>query len=152
MEILQPPQSTFSQRLDPQITGNVGLYYCCYKLSLLGWNVMPTSRNARGVDIIAYNHDATNLISIQVKTLSKRAAVPLGTSLSKLMGRYWIIINKAATAPTAFVLEPADVRELAKKNLKDGKETFWLDPPQYEKAAFREAWGRLGHATPFLQQ
>jgi hypothetical protein len=33
--------------LDPQITGNVGLYYCCYRLSQLGWNVMPTARNAR---------------------------------------------------------------------------------------------------------
>jgi hypothetical protein len=32
---------------NPQITGNLGLYYCCYKLSLLGWNVMPTARNAR---------------------------------------------------------------------------------------------------------
>ena len=32
--------------LDPQLTGNVGLYYCCYRLSLLGWNVMPTARNA----------------------------------------------------------------------------------------------------------
>ena len=42
-----------SATLDPQLTGNVGLYYCCYRLSLLGWNVMPTARNARGVDIIA---------------------------------------------------------------------------------------------------
>lgn len=145
-------QSTLPQRLDPQITGNVGLYYCCYRLSLLGWNVMPTSRNARGVDIIAYNHDATKLVSIQVKTLSKRAAVPLGASLSKVMGHYWIIVNKVATIPTAFVLEPGDVRALAKKNVKDGKETFWLDPPQYEKAEFREAWGRLGDASPLLQQ
>src|SRR5689334_2198993 len=31
--------------LNPQLTGNVGLYYCCYRLSLLGWNVMPTARN-----------------------------------------------------------------------------------------------------------
>lgn len=50
-------------RLDPQITGNVGLYYCCYRLSLMGWNVMPTARNARGVDLIAYNHDASRMIS-----------------------------------------------------------------------------------------
>jgi len=30
----QPPS-----RLDPQITGNVGLYYCCYRLSLMGWKL-----------------------------------------------------------------------------------------------------------------
>ena len=52
--------------LNPQITGNLGLYYCCYKLSLLGWNVMPTARNARGVDIIAYSSDASRFQGIQV--------------------------------------------------------------------------------------
>ncbi len=51
--------------LNPQITGNVGLYYCCYKLSLLGWNVMPTARNARGVDLIAYSADASRFLGIR---------------------------------------------------------------------------------------
>ena len=37
-------------KLNPQVVGNVGLYYVCYKLSLQGWNVMPTARNARGID------------------------------------------------------------------------------------------------------
>jgi hypothetical protein len=55
-------------KLDPQITGNVGLYYSCYRLSLLGWNVMPTARNARGVDIIAYDSIASRFIGIQVKS------------------------------------------------------------------------------------
>ena len=30
-----------------QIVGNVGLYYVCYELSKRGWNVLPTSRNAK---------------------------------------------------------------------------------------------------------
>ena len=36
---------------DRQITGNVGLYFICYKLSRWGWNVLPTSRNARGIEL-----------------------------------------------------------------------------------------------------
>jgi hypothetical protein len=139
-------------RLDPQITGNVGLYYCCYRLSLMGWNVMPTARNARGVDLIAYDHDASRMISIQVKALSARAAVPLGTSLDKVMGQYWVILNRVATAPTAFILEPAEVKALAKSNVKDGKTTYWLDPPMYERAEFREAWQRIGQAKPASPQ
>jgi hypothetical protein len=83
--------------LNPQIVGNVGLYFACYHLSLLGWNVMPTARNARGVDVIAYNLLGTRFIGIQVKTLSKRNPVPLGSSLEKLMGDYWIIINRAVS-------------------------------------------------------
>jgi hypothetical protein len=40
---------------------------------------MPTTRNVRGVDIIAYNQDAIHKIAVQVKTLSKRSPVPLGS-------------------------------------------------------------------------
>ena len=67
---------------------------------------MPTARNARGVDIIAYSRDAGNLRGLQIKALSKRHPVPLGTSLDKVMGHYWIIVNKVATLPSAFVLPP----------------------------------------------
>ena len=94
-------------RLDPQLTGNTGLYYTCYHLSLLGWNVMPTARNARGVDIIAYSQDATRKLAIQVKALSKRNPVPLGTSLENIMGDFWVVVNKVTSpAPSAFVLLP----------------------------------------------
>jgi hypothetical protein len=33
-----------------QVIGNIGMYYAAYRLSQQGWNVMPTARNARGVD------------------------------------------------------------------------------------------------------
>lgn len=130
--------------LDPQITGNVGLYFCCYKLSLMGWNTMPTARNARGVDIIAYNKDASRYVGIQVKALSKRSPVPLGTSLDKIMGDYWIIINKVATTPSAFILLPDEVRKLAKRGEKEGRISFWLQPREYETEAFHEKWKRIG--------
>ena len=105
--------------LNPQLTGNVGLYYCCYRLSLLGWNVMPTARNARGVDIIAYSRDAKRFVGIQVKSLSKRNPVPLGTSLEKLMGDFWIIVNRVASTPSAFVLLPSEVKKRAHQGKKD---------------------------------
>lgn len=131
--------------LDPQITGNVGLYYCCYHLSLLGWNVMPTARNARGIDIVAYNRDAQRYIGVQVKALSKRNPVPLGKSLDKVMGDYWVIINKIASEPSAFVLLPAEVRELAHRGEKDGRVSYWLQPAAYDRDEYREAWGRIGN-------
>jgi hypothetical protein len=136
-------------KLQPQITGNVGLYYCCYKLSLLGWNVMPTARNARGVDIVAYSIDASRFIGVQVKALSKRNPVPLGTDLDKCMGDFWIIVNKVATTPTAFVLLPVEVKERARRGEKQGRISFWLQPPDYDQDSFREAWDRIGTgATP----
>lgn len=143
---------TRSVRADTQLVGNIGLYYCCYKLSLMGWNVMPTSRNARGIDIIAYSADAFRFRGIQVKTLSKRSAVPLGNSLDKIMGDYWLIINNVASSPIAFVLTPQEVRVGAKSNEKDGKMTFWLDPPRYDLPQYREAWERIGHGGLDAQQ
>ena len=129
--------------LDPQITGNVGLYYCCYRLSLRGWNVMPTARNARGVDIIAYSRDATRFVGVQVKALSKRSPVPLGTSLEKMMGDFWIVVNEVASTPSAFVLLPSEVREQAHRGEKEGRVSYWLQPAAYEQARFREAWERI---------
>lgn len=135
-------------RLNSQITGNVGLYYCCYRLSLLGWNVMPTARNARGVDIIAYSRDASRFHGIQVKALSKRSPVPLGPSLEKVMGDYWVVINNVASeSPQSFVLLPAEVKEHAHRgvNVKDGRVSFWLQPKIYGQVKFKEAWERIGH-------
>lgn len=52
---------------DKQIIGNAGMYYVCYLLSQKGWNAMPTARNAKGIDIVAYSEDG-KCITIQVKT------------------------------------------------------------------------------------
>lgn len=130
-------------KLDPQVTGNVGLYFTCFQLSLRGWNVMPTARNARGVDIVAYDASASRYIGIQVKSLSKRDAVPVGASLSKVMGDFWVIVNRIATKPQAFVLLPEEVRRLS-HCAKSGAGSFWLEAKDYDAEPFRDAWHRVG--------
>lgn len=68
-------------KMNNRVTGNIGLYY---KLSVMGWNVMPTARNAKGIDVIAYNPNYSKCISLQIKTLSKRDTVPLVNTLKKI--------------------------------------------------------------------
>lgn len=107
---------------------------------------MPTARNAKGVDIIAYSSDASRFIGIQVKALSKRNPVPLGLSLEKCMGDFWVIINKVATElPQTYVLTPDEVKSLAHRGEKDGRVSYWLQPASYEQPQFKEAWDRIGH-------
>jgi hypothetical protein len=128
--------------LNRQIVGNVGLYYCCYRLSLLGWNVMPTSRNARGIDIVAFDQDGSNFIGIQVKAQSGPAVigVALGRSLDTLMGDFWVMVNNVKSMePAAFVLSTADVRKNSVRD-KGGKRTYWLPRAAYKQERFREAW------------
>jgi hypothetical protein len=140
------PTATYAvagPRRSSQTVGNIGLYFACYRLSQLGWNVMPTARNARGVDIIAYNHDASVYIGVQVKALSKRDPVPLGSTLDKIMGDWWVIVTSARTSPVPYVLRPDEVRDGHFRS-KGEPYTHWLQPPAYDRPEFKEAWGRIG--------
>ena len=68
---------TTKQKRNNLITGNTGMYFVAYQLSRRGWNVMPTSRNARGIDLLAYDGSARKFLGLQIKTLSRgRNAVP----------------------------------------------------------------------------
>ena len=136
-----------SMKFEMQITGNIGLYYTCYRLSRMGWNVMPTSRNARGIDIIAYSTDGSRFIGVQVKALSKRNPVPIGISLDKIMGHFWVIVNNVAQEPCAFVMLPSEVKEKAHRGERDGRISYWLQPTSYDTDEFREAWNRIGHGN-----
>lgn len=130
-------------KVDNQVTGNSGLYYTCFKLSCMGWNVMPTSRNAQGVDIIAYSQDGTHFIGVQVKTLTKRNPVPLGKNIDRIMGHFWVIVNNVPSGPKAFILLPEEIKKFARKGEKDGRVSYWLRPSEYDTDVFGEAWDRI---------
>jgi len=131
-------------KLDAQVVGNAGLYYASYRLSLLGWNAMPTSRNARGIDVIAYSRDGTRYIGLQVKTLSKRNSVLLGKSVEGLMGDFWVIVNDVTAAhPQTYIMLPDEVQHLATQGGKGGG-THWLRVSAYDSDEFHESWDRIG--------
>jgi hypothetical protein len=81
------PSSKKPARLDRQTVGNVGMSDVCYRLSLLGWNAIPTSRNARGIDVLISSQDGKTTHTIQVKALSKLIPVPLGENLDQLIAQ-----------------------------------------------------------------
>ena len=121
-----------------QITGNTGLYYVCYILSKNGLNVMPTSRNAKGIDVVAYSQceSANKFIGIQVKTLSKKSPVPLGTAHRKADGDFWIIVTgvgEGGQKLNCYILKPSDVDALKHRGEKNGKVSYWLQPKAYDK-------------------
>lgn len=128
-----------------QIVGNIGLFYACYKLSALGWNAMPTSRNARGIDVICFSMDGARMLTFQIKTLSKKSPVPLGTSLDRILGDFWIIVGEAASdTPKCYILLPHEIRAMAHRGEKDRRVSYWLQPRSYAIAEFDENWDRIG--------
>ena len=135
-------------KLNQQTVGNIGLFYVCYRLSRLGWNVMPTTRNAKGVDIIMYSQDAQRKLSIQVKALSRRAPVPLGTTLDHLFADYVVVCRRVIEEhPECFILTSDEVRELVHRGEKDGRISYWLQPREYEAQQFQEEWDRIGSGS-----
>ena len=120
-------KSSQTESLVSQVVGNVGLFYVCYRLSKWGWNVMPTARNARGIDIVIYSQDASRTHTIQVKTLSKRHPVPLSGTLDRLLGDFFVICRNVVTdSPERFVQRPDEVRARANRGEQEGRVSDWL--------------------------
>src|SRR4051812_18697050 len=142
----------FVMALNQQTVGNIGLYYACYQLSRRGWNVMPTSRNARGIDIVVYSDDGKDKLAFQVKALSKRNAVGLGKALDHLTADFFIVVRyvqrRPPEQPECFILTPEEVRRLCHPSGKDGNISYWLEAQQYEAPEFHESWERITRVNP----
>lgn len=126
-----------------QITGNAGMYYACYQLSRLGLNVMPTARNAKGADVIAYTLDHARFLTFQVKAMTRSTNIQLGKSLDAVGCDWWIVIANVYAEPTAYILTPAEVCATAR--LYDGQ--YWAQSKQFDTPLTRNAWQRIGHES-----
>ena len=131
-----------NKTLDRQIIGNIGLYYVCYELSKRNWNVLLTSRNAKGIDILIYDQSGKNTHTIQVKALSTRSAIAFGKNLdNSLLAEYLVICRNVLSAkPEIFIERMDQVREAIHLE-NDG--TFWLEYKKYEN--FSSDWGSIGN-------
>jgi hypothetical protein len=106
-----------------------------------------TTRNARGADMFAVNADESVVHPIQSKGLSKKSAVPLGTSLDRLRSRWWVItVGAVSDTPVCYILTLDEVKERASQD-KGKTRAFWLEAKNYMLPEFEEAWDRLGDPT-----
>lgn len=125
------------QRSSNQAVGNAGLFYVSYLLSRAGWNVLPTSRNARGIDALIYSSKGKRTESLQVKCLSKRAPVPLGTKQDSLFSNWFVICVLGQDIPRCFLMKTDLVRERAHMSSaaksSRGIAAYWLQPNRYEE-------------------
>lgn len=135
-----------------QVTGNAASHYAAWQLSRRGWNVMLTSRNAKGSDLFCSNDAETRFFGVQSKGLTKRDPVGLGSNLTNLRSDWWIITIKAKTdAPVCFIMTLQEVKDLAHHsdplNSRTGAASIWLQPSAYDQPQFREAWHRFETLT-----
>ena len=129
------------KRSNTQITGNIGMYYVCFKLSELGWNVMPTARNAKGIDIVAYREDG-DFVGIQVKTLSKPNAIGIGKDRDVIPAEFWCIVVKQKDGSwSVFVMSRSEIRAKAHQ---DKKGNWWVEYAEFGRSEqYLEKWERI---------
>jgi hypothetical protein len=132
------------RKISNQLVGNTGLFYVCYELSKRGWNCLPTTRNARGVDIIIYDLDGERKLTIQVKTLSKKNPVPFGSKLEVMADFVIICAEIFSESPKVYILEREEVKKMVKKMVKDNRVSYWLQPKDYENDRYRNRWEVIG--------
>ena len=141
-----------------QITGNIGLYHVARELSLAGWNVMPTVRNARGADLYAASADERTIHPVQVKAHSDTPQdTKLGLAPEKLVTPWWVFVVYARTPDIAcYVFALDEIFELMSRDpgTRSGKaekeRNFWFNRKYYtpggesEKKEARNGWNCLG--------
>lgn len=147
---------------DKHITGNIGLYHVARALSIAGWNVMPTVRNARGADLYAASADERTIHPVQVKA---NGAMPqdilLGLDPQRLVTPWWVFVIHARTPEiTCYVFSLEEILARMKRDpgTRSGKpeheRQFWFNRKYYtpggtdEIREARNAWHRLGSPRP----
>ncbi|RLD12754.1 MAG: hypothetical protein DRI28_07175 [Caldiserica bacterium] len=121
-----------------QIVGNARLYYVCYELSKRGWNVLPTSRNTRGVDVVFFSEKAQRKYTMQVKSSNKKGPILLGSKLDNLFRDFPTICRKVfEEKPEIFIIAIDDLKAKDKDSIhvgvKNNIKSYWFQPKDYEQ-------------------
>lgn len=135
-----------------QLTGMAGMYFVAAELSMRGYIVAPTSRNAQGVDLLVSNADGTIAIPIQVKTNSSSNKFwLLGEKCLHLKSEnlFYILVNLKRPENEYFIVPNENIVEgiIEEKSKKPRAETenpsVWYSFPLGKAAQYKDQWYRL---------
>jgi hypothetical protein len=129
-------------RLSTILTGIAGEYFVAAELSRRGYVASVTLRNTRGIDVLASNADATEVVGIQVKTnqnakrqwlLSEKAERDIAAKL------VYVFVNLNGTELPEFYVVP---REVVATYIRE-RYAAWLGTPGRAGRQHRETSMRV---------
>jgi hypothetical protein len=112
-----------------QLTGMTGVYLVAAQLSRHGFIASPTSRSARGADILVTDENCTRAFSVQVKTNNGNSSFWLLNEHVKEMvspTHVYVLVNlREPKKPNEFYIVPSKI--IAEKTFVQEKptSTFW---------------------------
>ncbi len=136
---------TLLTKIPTQLTANVGLYYVAYELAKRGWNVMPTSRNAKGPDMFIYSQLGKTRHSVQVKATTNKRQIPVGSNIDNFrMSDFVIICVNAYSKSIELFIASADKIAVKITNAKKGTSDkgYYINHEEYTK--YKDNWEVLG--------
>jgi hypothetical protein len=127
-----------------QLTGMAGVYMVCAELTQRGFIACPTSRSARGADILVADQNCKHACSLQVKTNGKNASFWLLNPHAKDMvspTHLYVLVNLIKDRPEFFIV-PSRVIARRMDIAKQGKST-WYSISRKNVKEFKDKWDLL---------
>jgi hypothetical protein len=115
------------ERIEKSLIGNAGVYHIASQLSLRRLIVLPTIRNAPGIDLVAVRPDGSWNANIQVKSSQDRVNFwPVGSKYADFKGanNYYAFVRYAIKerAFEVFFVHADQVVEDVTRTTKEGRE------------------------------
>lgn len=128
--------TTTSTSPGTNIIGNIGLFHTCYELSSRGFNVVPTSRNTKAVDVIVGSGDFAKRVTVQVKTTTIQMGIPFAKvkyptikDVLKFtrLADFWVYVLLDTNIPNYPIKEVFVWRGDDKKLVREMTNYWWFD-------------------------
>ena len=134
-----------SNQYKNEMTGKLGLYHVCCKLSEIGWTIKPTSGDARANRINCTNENSSKTISLQVRS---RRGKDYATSISnpnEIIGDFWIIVlNTSLNNSECYVIPASEIaNNIETQENESGKISHFL-ARKFNIEPFKENWKPIG--------
>lgn len=131
-----------------QLTGMRGVYLVAAELSKLGLIAAPTSRSARGADILVTNESCSKTWSVQVKTNTKTFSFWLLSKAAQEMvaeGHVYVLVNLRSTkkqgeqAEYFYVPSKVVAERVVHKKSRSGK-SDWFEIHRDKVLEYQDPW------------
>ena len=146
-----------AKSLDKSLKGAAGVHFVVAQLSLRGFVALPTTRNIKSFDIVAFQQDLSKVVFLQIKSTDRpKSGWPVYTipadenwqeylkKAISLGDNFFFIFVELPTAdkgePSFYIVPSCDVADMLIQDI-----TEWLDKHKKSKPAKQLlAWGYGG--------
>jgi len=129
--------------LKTQLTGMCGVYLVAAELSKRGFIVSPTSRNAKGADILVTDQKCKHAYSIQVKTNARTFGFWLLNKEAKELkspSHFYVFVNLRTNGEIEYYIVPSYIVAKKTREEKTKKGSIWYSFSLQDAKKYKNKW------------